>query len=91
MLFVRFLSAMKRNEVLLYGSTISVILNVAFNVLFIKYWGLPGIALSTSCVYVISFLFVGINTIRIMSRALSSDAAATEQNGSLVEASELSR
>ena len=66
MLFVRFLSAMKRNEVLMYGSAINVILNVTLNIVFMKILGLAGIALSTSFVYLMSFLFLGAYSIKLI-------------------------
>jgi len=91
MLFVRFLSSMKRNEVLMYGSLVNTILNVSLNFLFIKFWGLPGIALSTSCVYLFSFSFLGISSMRLITRAQRSEAASRDMNNILVEAPEPSR
>jgi putative peptidoglycan lipid II flippase len=91
MLFVRFLSSMKRNEVLMYGSLVNTILNVSLNFLFIRFWGLPGIALSTSCVYLFSFSFLGINSMRLITRAQRFEAAAGARNNIMVEAPEPSR
>jgi putative peptidoglycan lipid II flippase len=91
MLFVRFLSSMKRNEVLMYGSLVNTILNVILNFVFIRFWGLPGIALSTSCVYLFSFSFLGINSIRLITRAARSETAAGDTKNILVEAPEPSR
>jgi putative peptidoglycan lipid II flippase len=57
-LIVRLISAIRANQVLMYGSAISVIVNVVFNYLFMQQIGIAGIALSTSCVYAISFSFL---------------------------------
>lgn len=67
-LFVRFLSSVKRNDVLMYGAVISLALDVILNLLFMRMWGVAGIALSTSCVYAISCLYLAICSYRLMSR-----------------------
>ena len=66
MLFVRFLSAVRRNDLLMYGAAISLVLDVALNLLFMRIWGVAGIALSTSLVYVVSFAFLGFWTVRLL-------------------------
>ena len=53
-LYVRAISSLKRNNLILWGTFISVSSNVLLNILFMKFFGLPGIALSTSAVYAIS-------------------------------------
>jgi putative peptidoglycan lipid II flippase len=68
MLFVKFLSSVKRNNVLMYGAVISLILDVILNLLLMRRWGVAGIALSTSCVYAISCLYLGLNSYRVMSK-----------------------
>jgi putative peptidoglycan lipid II flippase len=68
MLFVRFLSSVKRNNVLMYGAVISLTLDVILNLTFMRRWGVAGIALSTSCVYAISCLYLGLNSYRVMSK-----------------------
>jgi putative peptidoglycan lipid II flippase len=57
-LYVRALSALKRNQVLMWGTVINVAVNVVLNVVLMRMIGLPGIALSTSCVYLISCGFL---------------------------------
>jgi putative peptidoglycan lipid II flippase len=54
MLYAQGISSLKRNELLLWGTMISVTLNAALNLFFMRFLGLPGIALSTSAVYAIS-------------------------------------
>lgn len=84
MLFVRFLSAARRNELLMYGSALSLILDVALNFELMKKLGVAGIALSTSLVYVVAFLFLGAFCIKVLSRApLSAALTAVPASGRL--------
>jgi putative peptidoglycan lipid II flippase len=55
---VRLLSAMKENQVVFYGSFISITLNFLMNLLFMHWFGVSGIALSTSCVYIMSAIYL---------------------------------
>lgn len=57
-LVVRLISAIKANYVLMYGSAINLISNILLNYIFMQKMGIAGIALSTSCVYAISFTFL---------------------------------
>lgn len=57
-LIVKLISALKANHILMYGAGINLIANILLNYLFIKIMGIAGITLATSCVYVISFLFL---------------------------------
>lgn len=52
---VRIISALKMNSFLLYTSFFNLIINIILNYIFMKYFGLPGIALSTACVYLFGF------------------------------------
>lgn len=53
-LAVRLLSAMGANSVLMWGALLSLVLDVALNLLFSRYLGVAGIALATSCVYAVA-------------------------------------
>jgi len=66
MLFVRFLSAVRRNDVLMYGAGISLALDVILNLILMKRWGVAGIALSTSAVYFCSLLYLIICSVRVL-------------------------
>ncbi len=55
---VRLLSALGQNRALLVISCINVATNLAGNWLLMRVLGLPGIALSTACVYVISMCII---------------------------------
>ena len=67
-LYVRALSALKHSQVLMWGTVINVVVNAVLNVVFMRMIGLPGIALSTSAVYVISFSFLWFMVERVLSR-----------------------
>lgn len=53
LMYLRLTSALKNNQRILQVATASVILNFVLDVVFAKHLGVPGIALSTSCVSVI--------------------------------------
>src|SRR5205814_1540824 len=57
-LLVRVVASLRANRILLWGSALNVCVNVALNWLFMSFMGVRGIALSTSIVYFISFVFV---------------------------------
>ncbi|WP_339381755.1 murein biosynthesis integral membrane protein MurJ [Dendronalium phyllosphericum] len=60
-LVVRLISAMQVSYILMWGSAGNLIINIFLNYLFMKWFGVAGIALSTTCVYVFSFLFLTYN------------------------------
>lgn len=78
MLLVRFLSAMRRNDLLMYAAIVNLVLDIALNLILMRRWGIAGIALSTSLVYVASFLFVAICSWWLLSRKRFSGANRTE-------------
>jgi putative peptidoglycan lipid II flippase len=55
---VRLISSMRANHFLMWGAAINLFVNIVLNIAFINAIGLKGIALSTSCVYCISFIFL---------------------------------
>jgi putative peptidoglycan lipid II flippase len=57
-LVVRLISAMRNNQILMWGSGGNLIVNIGLNYLFMKWLGVAGIALSTSGVYLFSFSFL---------------------------------
>lgn len=52
-LCLKMLSSMSRNRIILYLSIANFVLNTAFDVILMRVWGLAGIALATSFVYLI--------------------------------------
>jgi putative peptidoglycan lipid II flippase len=71
-LFVQMLTSMQRSRTLLWGTTISLPLNVLLNYLFMQKLGVAGIALSTSLMYVVSCGYLGL----MLHRALASHAGS---------------
>jgi putative peptidoglycan lipid II flippase len=57
-LVVRLSSAMRIGQIIMWGSAGNLIVNIGLNYLFMQWLGVVGIALSTSCVYLFSFLFL---------------------------------
>ena len=55
---VRLINSLGMNRFLAWGSSINLIANIAGNYVFVGWMGIKGIALSTSCVYLISFVFL---------------------------------
>jgi len=51
---VRLISALKENWVLMLISGVNMVANIVFNLILMKYWGVAGIALSTSFVYIVA-------------------------------------
>jgi putative peptidoglycan lipid II flippase len=66
--FVRFISSVRRNDVLMYASVINLVLDVILNLLLMRVWHVAGIALSTSIVCIVSFLMLSIWSIRFLSQ-----------------------
>ena len=58
MVGVRLLSAMQSNRAVMIIFMASFVVNVIGNLVFMRWWGLSGIALSTSVVYLLSMLLV---------------------------------
>jgi putative peptidoglycan lipid II flippase len=75
-LYVRALSAIKRNDLLMWGTLINVFSNVVLNILFMRILGLPGIALSTSVVMVISCVYLWIMLLRSLRKNESASNVA---------------
>jgi putative peptidoglycan lipid II flippase len=73
-LLVRLISSLKANHVLMWGSAVSVVVNLALNYAFMKWLGVSGIALSTSLVYVVSFGFLSIALSRLLKTAMAGGA-----------------
>ena len=76
MLFVRFLSSIRRNDVLMYGSAISLALDISLNLVLMRKMGIAGIALSTSLVYVVAFVILGTLSVKLLRQRQFDSALA---------------
>ena len=65
-IYVRAISSLKRNHLIMWGTVISVSANVVLNILFMWMIGLPGIALSTSAVYAINCGYICLVLLRTL-------------------------
>jgi putative peptidoglycan lipid II flippase len=72
---IRIISALKRNSVLAVIAGVNMALNVILNLILMRYAGVAGIALSTSCVYLVSWVLVYASISRSLKRLASSEAA----------------
>ena len=68
MLHVRMLSALKRNDILMYAAGVNLSLDVVFNLICMRWWGVAGIALSTSLFYMASCALVVFSANRILTQ-----------------------
>jgi putative peptidoglycan lipid II flippase len=75
-LFVRLLSALERSDVLVHSAVLSAFLNIVFNVVFMRKWGVAGIALSTTVVCAVICVFMGIRALHLLDRQEAQGAAS---------------
>lgn len=55
---VKLITSMRLNHLLMWVSLFNLMFNIIFNYIFMQWIGIQGIALSTSCVYVFSFMYL---------------------------------
>jgi putative peptidoglycan lipid II flippase len=72
---IRLISALKRNFVLMVIAGMSMALNVLLNLILMRYMGVAGIGLSTSCAYLVSWGLVYASISRSLERLDSSEGA----------------
>jgi len=75
MLAVRMIAALKKTVVLVWGAVISLVLNIILNYLFMRIWGVAGIALSTSIVYAVSMFYLLFMSKRFINGTLRAQRA----------------
>nr|MDQ2731159.1 murein biosynthesis integral membrane protein MurJ [Armatimonadota bacterium] len=68
MLCVRAVSALKANYILMWVAAITLGVNVALDYLFMKWYGVAGIALSTAVVYLVSFCCIAGMLLRLLGK-----------------------
>jgi len=76
LLYVRLLSALKANHILMAGTLISFALNLGLDYLLMRWLGVAGIALATSLVYAAAFTFLVLMTFRVLKRAEATDSCS---------------
>lgn len=78
MLFVRFVSSVRRNDLLMYAAAINLTIDIVMNLILMRVWGIAGVALSTSSVALVSAVFLGACTFRLLSQRAPVTLAAVE-------------
>jgi putative peptidoglycan lipid II flippase len=68
LLFVRFISSVRRNDLLVYASAINLVVDVAMNLVLMRVLGVAGIALSTAIVMIGSLAFLSWISFRLLNR-----------------------
>lgn len=67
-LYVRLISSLQANRILLYGTIISFVLNVVLDYLFKEWLGVAGIALATAVLYAVSLAYLATMLHRILCK-----------------------
>jgi len=68
MLFVRLVSAFKANHLMLWGNVINLCLCVALTYVFMQWFGVVGVALATSVMYIMSCGFLVLVSLRLIKQ-----------------------
>jgi putative peptidoglycan lipid II flippase len=68
MLFVRLISALKANQVMMWGNVINLFVCIVLNYVLMQWYGVVGIALATSLMYLISCCFLMLVSLRLLKR-----------------------
>jgi putative peptidoglycan lipid II flippase len=72
----RALSALRGNRVLLWGAAVNLVVNIVLDIVLAKAYGVTGIALATSAVYLVSIVFLMLMLRRRLRGLLRAEAAA---------------
>ena len=70
-LYVRLISSLKANQILMYGTVISFALNISLDYVLKERLGVPGIALATTIVYVVSTAYLATMLSRLLKREMA--------------------
>lgn len=70
MLFVRLVTALKANHVMMWTNVLNLSLFLVLTYVLIQWWGVGGIALATSIIYLVNTCVLSWMVLKIMNRAL---------------------
>jgi len=71
MLFVRLISALKANQVMLWGNVINLFMCLGLSYFLMQRFGVVGIALATSMMYLVSTAFLSLVSLRLLKEKAS--------------------
>jgi putative peptidoglycan lipid II flippase len=74
-MLIRLIAALRRNALVARAALYNLVLNIILNAVFMRIFGVAGIALSTSCVYAFSFCYVAL-ALRRIARSTPPEAAS---------------
>jgi putative peptidoglycan lipid II flippase len=77
-LFVRFISSVRRNDLLMYAAAMNLIVDITMNLVLMRIWGVAGIALSTSIVMFVSLVFLSLCSYRLFSERVGGAPASIQ-------------
>jgi len=75
-LLARFISAVKRNDLLMYASAVNLTVNIVMDLVLMRFIGIAGIALSTSIVTLVSLVFLSFSSVHLLRSNTSRVATA---------------
>lgn len=67
-LYVRLISSLQANRILLYGTVISFVLNIGLDLLLKEWLGVAGIALATAILYAVSLAYLSVMLYRLLRK-----------------------
>ena len=79
LLYVRMLTAMRRNDLVMISAGINLVLDVVLNLICMRFFGVAGIALATSLFYTGSLSFAFVMATRLLSRSIESQKSEVER------------
>jgi putative peptidoglycan lipid II flippase len=81
-LFARFLTAVRRNDLIMYASALNLIVDIVGDIVLMRIWGIAGIALSTAIVTFVSLLFLSISSIKLLRQPVPESMTAVQAHAS---------
>lgn len=78
LLFARFISSVRRNDLILYAAAANLTVNIVMDLVLMKIWGIAGIALSTTLMNIVSLVFLSISSIKLLNQQATGTVAAVE-------------
>ena len=64
----RFISSVRRNDLLMYAAAMNLAVDIVLDIVFMKLWGVAGIAASTACMSVICLAFLAIASSKLLQQ-----------------------
>jgi putative peptidoglycan lipid II flippase len=80
-LFSRFICAVKRNDLLMYGSVLNLAVNIVMDMVLMRLWGVAGIAAATAIVSLVSLSFLAIASVKLLAQRAPGVTAAQAHAG----------